>query len=136
MSKTSYWAVVVAAVTAFAAGASRTSPSLLGETNRDAQSVKPAALVETSPSAGELRDQFASSPVIIYSLAHVVVHLGTSDWNDAVEAGSWVRAGFQGLRLLGVVLHAEIPWKLCAFSAGEALAKTLFAAILAGGWRW
>jgi hypothetical protein len=136
MRKVNCWAVVAATVAAFIAGASWSSSSVLGETRIEVRGLNPDAMAETSPSAGELIRQFASNPVIIYSLAQVVVRLGASGWNDAMDAGSWVRAGLQGTRLLGVVLHVEIPWKLCAFSAGHGLTKTLFASVLDGGWRW
>jgi hypothetical protein len=45
----------------------------------------------------------------------------------------WV--GFQAMLLMGAVIHENMPWKLYAIHAGDALVKTLLMTVILGVWR-
>jgi len=52
-----------------------------------------------------------------------------------VFLGVWVWIGFHATLLVGSVIHENMPWKLYAIHAGDALVKTLVMAFILGVWR-
>jgi hypothetical protein len=53
----------------------------------------------------------------------------------AVQLGAWVWIGFQATLLLGAVIWENMPWRLYAIHAGDALVKMLLMAAILGVWR-
>jgi hypothetical protein len=130
-----YWAVVVAAVAAFVVGAVWYSPLLFSKAYMNLRGLNPDATADTSPPVGELLGEFVRYLVVAFVLAYFVVRLGVSDWMGAVQLGLWVGVGFQATLLIGAVLHENMPWKLYAIHAGDAIVKTLLMTVILGVWR-
>ena len=135
MLKINYWAVVVAAVAAFAVGAVWYSPLLFGKAYMEVRGMSPGGMAYMTPPAGELLAEFVKNLVVAFVLAHFAVRLGVGDWKGAVQLGLWVWVGFQAMLLMGAVLHEKMPWMLYAIHAGDALVKTLLMTVILGGWR-
>jgi len=135
MLKINYWAVIVAAVTAFVVGAVWYSPLLFSKAYMEARGMNPAALVDMRPPVGEMLGEFAKNLVIAFVLAYFVVRLGVIEWRGAVQLTLWLWVGFQAMLLMGAVLHEKMPWILYAIHAGDALVKTLFMTVILGVWR-
>jgi len=130
-----YLAVVVAAVAAFVVGAVWYSPLLFGKVYMNLRGMNPDAMADMRPPAGELLGEFVRYLVIAFVLAYFVVRLGVVDWKGAVQLGLWVGVGFQAMLLIGAVIHENMPWKLYAIHAGDALVKTLLMTVILGVWR-
>jgi hypothetical protein len=130
-----YWAVVVAAVAAFAVGAVWYSPLLFSKAYMELRGMDPDAVADMRPPVGELLGEFVRYLVVAFVLAYFVVRLGVSDWMGAVQLGLWVGVGFQATLLIGAVLHENMPWKLYAIHAGDAIVKTLLMTVILGVWR-
>ena len=130
-----YLAVVVAAVAAFVVGAVWYSPLLFGKVYMNLRGMNPDAVADMRPPAGELLGEFVRYLVIAFVLAYFVVRLGVVDWKGAVQLGLWVGVGFQAMLLIGAVIHENMPWKLYAIHAGDALVKTLLMTVILGVWR-
>ena len=130
-----YWAVVVAAVAAFVVGAVWYSPLLFGKVYMNLRGMNSDAVADMRPPAGELLGEFVRYLVIAFVLAYFVVRLEVVDWKGAVQLGLWVGVGFQAMLLIGAVIHENMPWKLYAIHAGDALVKTLLMAVILGVWR-
>jgi hypothetical protein len=127
-----YWAVLVAAVAAFGVGAVWYSPLLFSKAYLELRGIDPNALADMRPPAGELFGEFVRYLVIAFALAYFVVRLGVGDWLGAAQLGLWVGVGFQAMLLVGAVIHENMPWKLYAIHAGDALVKTLLMAVILG----
>jgi hypothetical protein len=134
MPKTNYLAVVAAAVAAFVVGAFWYSPLLFGKAYMMLRGIDPA-IASMRPPAGELVGEFARYLVVAYVLARFVVLLGIVDAMSAVRLALWVWVGFQATLLVGAVIHENMPVKLYAIHAGDALVKTLLMTVILGVWR-
>jgi len=130
-----YWAVVVATVAAFVAGAVWYSPLLFGKAYMTLRGLDPGALADMKPQARELLGEFVRCLFFAFVLAHFVVRLGVGGWKGAALLGLGVGVGFQATLLFGAVIHENMPWKLYAIHAGDALVKTLLMAVVLGVWR-
>jgi Protein of unknown function (DUF1761) len=97
--------------------------------------MNPGSIADVRPSAREILGDIARNFVTAFVLAHFVVGLGAVGWMGAVELGLWVWVGFQAMLLMGSVLHENMPLKLYAIHAGDALVKTLLMAVILGVWR-
>ena len=135
MLKINYWAVVAAAVAAFVVGAVWYSPLLFGKAYMMLRGMNPDAMANMRPPAAELVGEFVRYLVVAYVLARFVVLLGVADWMGAVRLALWVWIGFQAMLLGGAVIHENMPVKLYAIHAGDALVKTLFMTVILGVWR-
>ncbi len=129
----SYVAVVTAAGVAFVVGAVWYTPLLFGNAYLTLRGLDPSS-AELKPPAGEMLGEFLRYLVIAYVLARFVVRLGIAGWLEALQLGFWLWFGFQGMLILGAVLHEGMPLKLYAIHAGDALVKTLFMAVILGVW--
>jgi hypothetical protein len=134
MLRMNYWAVVVAAVAAFVVGAVWYS-LLFGDAYIMLRGIDPDAMANMRPPAGEMLGEFVRCLVVAFVLARFVVRLGVDDWDGALRLGLWVWIGFQATLIVGAVIHENMPWKLYAIHAGDALVKTLFMAVILGVWR-
>ena len=135
MSEFNYLTVVVAAVAAMGVGAVWYSPLLFGNAYMKLRGMNPDATADRRPPAGELLGEFVRNLVVAFVLALFVVRLGVGNWNGAALLGLGVGVGFQATLLLGSVIHENLPWKLYAIHAGDALVKTLLMAVILGVWR-
>ena len=133
MLRMNYWAVVVAAVAAYVVGAVWYS-LLFGEAYLMLRGINPDAMTNMRPPAEEMLGEFIRCLVVAYVLARFVVRLGVFDWMGALRLGLWVWIGFQASLIVGSVIHENMPWKLYAIHAGDALMKTLFMVIILGVW--
>ena len=116
-----YWAVVVAAVAAFVEGAVWNSSLLFGKERMRLLGMNPDAMAGTKLPVGRMLGELFKVLVIAYVLAHLVALLGMVDWMAALQLGAWVWIGFQATLLLGAVIWENMPWKLYAIHAGDAL---------------
>src|ERR1700730_14270884 len=130
-----YWAVIVAAVTAFVEGAVWNSSILFGNERMRLLGINADAMADTKMPAGKMLGELLKVLVIAYVLAHLLALLGVVDWMAAVRLGAWVWIGFQATLLLGAVIWENMPWKLYAIHAGDALVKILLMAAILGVWR-
>jgi hypothetical protein len=130
-----YWAVIVAAVAAFVEGAVWNSSLLFGKERMRLLGMNPDAMADTKIPAGKMLGELFKVLVIAHVLAHLVALLGVVDWMAAVQLGAWVWIGFQATLLLGAVIWENMPWKLYAIHAGDALVKILLMAAILGVWR-
>jgi hypothetical protein len=130
-----YWAVIVAAVTAFVEGAVWNSSLLFGNERMRLLGINADAMTDTKIPAGKMLGELLKVLVIAYVLAHLLALLGVVDWMAAVRLGAWVWIGFQATLLLGAVIWENMPWKLYAIHAGDALVKILLMAAILGVWR-
>jgi len=128
-------AVFVAAVAAFLVGALWYSPLLLGKPYMKLRGMNAAAMAEMKMPPWKIGAEFLRCLVTAYVLARFVVLLGVADWNGAVLLGLWVWLGFYATLYLGAVIHENLPLKLYAIHAGDALVKTLLMAVILGVWR-
>ena len=135
MLKSSYLALVLAAVVAIVVGPVWYSPLLFGRAYMELRGMNPGAVADMRPSAGELLGEFVRYLVIAFVLSHFVTRLGVGDGKSAVQLGLWVWVGFQAMLLMGAVLHEKMPWMLYAIHAGDALVKTLLMTVILGVWR-
>jgi len=72
---------------------------------------------------------------VAYVLARLIVLLGINDLVGAIVLGISIWLGLQATSIVGSVLHEQYPPKLFAIHSGDALVKTMFAAVLLGLWR-
>jgi len=135
MPRINYLAVVAAAVAAFVVGAFWYSPLLFGKAYMMLRGIDPDAIASMRPPLGELVGEFARYLVVAYVLARFVVLLGIVDAMSAVRLALWVWIGFQAMLLVGAVIHENMPVKLYAIHAGDALVKTLLMTVILGVWR-
>jgi len=135
MLEINYLAVVVAAVVAFVVGAVWNSPLLFGKERMKLLGMNPDAMADTKMPVGKMLGEFVRVLVVAYVLARFVVLLGVVDWMGAVQLGAWVWIGFQATLLVGAVIWENMPWKLYAIHAGDALVKIILMAVMLGVWR-
>jgi hypothetical protein len=128
-----YVAVVIAAAVAFVVGAVWYTPLLFGNAYLALRGLDPTS-ANRRPPVGEMVGEFFRYLVIAYVLARFVARLEVGGWMEALQLGLWLWFGFQGMLILGAVLHEGMPLKLYAIHAGDALAKTLFMAVILGAW--
>ncbi len=128
------WAVVVAAVAAFAA--SSVWYILFGKERMKLLGNDPAATAEMKKSpAWKKPVELVRGLVVAYVLARFVVLLGVVDWKGAIQLAMWLWIGFPVMILAGSVLWDNRPWKLAAIHAGDWLVKTFLMAVILGVWR-
>ncbi len=135
MLAVNYPAVVVAAVVAFGVGAVWNGPLLFGNARQMLLGIRPDAVADTRVPAGKILGEVLRCLVVAYVLARFVVLLGVNEWTDALQLGVWLWIGFQAALLAGAVIWENMPWKLYAIHAGDALVKVLLMAVLLGVWR-
>lgn len=134
VSRIKYLAVIVAAVAAFIVAAMWYSPLLFGNAYMNLRGINQEAMNDVRPPAGELIGEFIRNLIVAYVLARFIVQQEAVNLKNAIGTGLWVWIGFQAMLLLGGVLHEQMPFKLYAIHAGDALVKTLIMAAILGAW--
>jgi hypothetical protein len=132
MNQINYWAVLVAAVAAFATSSIYYSPFVLGNVWR---SVDPAAATAGMPSVWIAAAEFARTLVITLVLARVITLLGSKDWMSAVQLTCWLWFGFSAMMWAGAIMWEKTPWQVAAIHSGDWLLKTILIAAILGAWR-
>ncbi|WP_433510676.1 DUF1761 domain-containing protein [Nonomuraea sp. CA-143628] len=126
--RTSYWAVVGAAVvTLFASAVYYTVfggvwVRLSGGT------------AATSPQAWEIAAQFGRNVIEMLVLATLMSWLRIATWTGALRLGLLVWGGFQALAIAGSVIHEHYPVGLYVLHVGDALMTTLIAVSILVRW--
>jgi Protein of unknown function (DUF1761) len=130
--RTSYLAVVVAAVAAFVA--SLVWYTVFGNAMMELRGVDPATAAEVATPIWTMLFVVAQSLVVALMLAYFVAQLGITSLRGAVRLGAlvWV---FPAMILLGSVVHENVPFMLAAIHAGDWLVKLLLMAVILGVWR-
>ncbi len=120
---------------AFVVGAVWNSPLLFGNARMRLLGINLEVVADAKVPAGKMLAEFVRCLVVAYVLARFVVRLGVANWMGAVQLGVWVWIGFQAALLVGAVIWENMPWKLYAIHAGDALVKIILMAVLLRAWR-
>jgi hypothetical protein len=132
MLKMNYWAVVVAALAAFAMSSLYYSPLLLGNVWR---AVDTGSMAGAAPSIGKVLGEIVRTLVITYVLARLVAHLGGVGWKAAVRLALWLWFGFSAMMWVGAIMWEKTPWQIAAIHSGDWLVKTILICFILGLWR-
>jgi len=130
--KTNYWAVVVAALSAFVLSSLYYSPLLLGNVWR---AVDRVATTGTTPSIAKVVGEILRTIIITFVIARVIALVGGSDWQSAVRVALWLWFGFSGMMWVGAIMWERIPWPIAAIHSGDWLLKTILIANILSVWR-
>jgi Protein of unknown function (DUF1761) len=133
MAGVNYWAILVAAVAAFAM--SSIYYMVFGKARM--------RLLGNDPDAGadmrkvpvwKMPVEFVRGLVVAVVMAHLVVQSRVADVTGALELGLWLAIGFPVMILSGSVLWDRRPWQLAAIHAGDWLLKILLMVVIFGAW--
>lgn len=130
-----YSAVMGAAMGSFVVGAVWNSPLMFGNQRMKLLGMNLEAMADAKIPAGKMLCEFGRVLLVAYVLAHFAVFLGIIDWKGGLHLGAGVWIGFQATLLAGAVIWENMPWKLYAIHAGDALAKMLLMGVILGAWR-
>ena len=130
-----YIAVIAAAVGCFVLGAVWYSPLAFGKAWSALRGLDGDATAAARPSPPMMAAEFVRGLLVAYVLARLIVLLGINDLVGAIVLGISIWLGLQATSIVGSVLHEQYPPKLFAIHSGDALVKTMFAAVLLGLWR-
>jgi hypothetical protein len=124
-----YWALLVAAVAAFAV--SSAWYIVFGK-----------QLVKLGSAAGDMNSPawkklfvLAEHLVIAFVLAELLLHLDVADWTHALLLGAGLWIAFPALVVASSIVWENVPRRLGAIHAGDWLAKILVMALILGVWR-
>lgn len=131
MLKTSYWAILVAAVAAFVFSSLYYSPLLLGSIWR---TVDPVVTSAVKPSMAKALVEFLRTLLITVVLARLLTLLQAVDWKSAVQVALLLWFGFSALMWVGAVMWERTPWTVAAIHSGDWLVKTVLIALILGVW--
>ncbi len=130
-----YWAVLVAALVAFAVGALWYSAPMFGNKATELRGLDPAAMADQSVPVGKILGELVRSLIVASVLAILVARLGIADWKSAAGFGLLVWIGFPAMILLGSVIWENVPRMLAAIHAGDWLVKLVLMAVILAVWR-
>jgi hypothetical protein len=130
--KINYWAVVVAAATAFVFSSLYYSPLLLGNVWR---AVDPVATAGIKPSPWTGLAEIVRTLIITYVLARLITLLGAADWKATVGLALWMWFGFSFMMWVGAIMWESTPWAVAAIHTGDWLVKTVLVGFILGAWR-
>jgi hypothetical protein len=131
MCEINYWAVLVAAVAAFALS----TAWYIGFAKQRAE-LSAAAMTEMKrPQPIKMALEIVRNMVLAYVLAYFVVRLGVTGWPAAIQFAVLAWIGFPVLLLAGSVMWENVPWKLAAIHAGDWFLKILLMVIILSRWR-
>jgi hypothetical protein len=131
MTKTNYWAILVAAITAFVISSLYYSPLLLGGIWRTVDPVVTAAL---KPSMTKALVEFIRTVAITLVIARLLAFLEVVDWKSALQLAALLWFGFSALMWVGAVMWEKTPWAVAAIHSGDWLVKTVLIAFILGVW--
>ena len=129
MSDVNYLAVLVAAAAAMVV--SSVYYTVLGNQLVQAGS---AAADMTKPPPWKFVAELVRSLVVATALAGFAARLEITDWTGAVQLGLAAWAGFAAWLYSGSVVWENVPWRLAALHAGDALVKLPVIAVIVSVW--
>ncbi|MEV1243731.1 DUF1761 domain-containing protein [Nonomuraea sp. NPDC050022] len=126
--RTSYWAVVGAALATLFASA--VYYAVFGGVWMRLS----GGIASTSPQAWEVAAQFGRNVIEMLVLATLMSWLRIVTWPGALRLGLLVWGGFQALAIAGSVIHEQYPVGLYVLHVGDALMTTLIAVSILVRW--
>ena len=127
-----YWAVIVAAVAAFA-GSSVWYVVFGGELAK----VSPAfaELQAQKPAAWRMLAVFAGSLVLSFVVAYVIGLKADVTWIGAVGIGCLLWLGLSAVQWVSSMVWEKVPLTMAAIHAGDWLMKLVVISAIVGAWR-
>lgn len=132
MLKTSYWAILAAAIAAFVFSSLYYSPLLLGGVWRR---VDPVATASAKASGAKALIEFVRTVVITLVIARVLSMLQVANWKSAVQLAVLLWLGFSAAMWVGAIMWEKTPWTVAAIHSGDWLIKTVIISFILGVWR-
>ena len=132
-----YWAVLVAAIVAYAAGALWYSPAILGKVWMRLTRLTPEQMNEAKKKgmAASYIVGFISTLVMTWIFAAMLAATGSASVSVGLTSAFWVWLGFIATSFLMPVLWERQPLKLYFINIGHYLLALLIIGAILGGWR-
>jgi hypothetical protein len=132
MLKTSYLAVIVAAVVAFVG-----SSVWYGVFGKELAKVSPvfAELQSEKPAAWRILAVFAGSLVLSFVVAYVIGLKEGVTWMSAMGIGFLLWLGLSAVQWVSAMVWEKVPLTMAAIHAGDWLMKLLLISAIVGAWR-
>ena len=131
------WAVLVAAVAAFAIGMTWYSPSVFGKKWMGYLGFTEESLKENMQTGMGMTMVlgFVSNLVMALVLSNLAVHLGKEVFADALGLGFWMWLGFVATVSMGSVLWEKKPWGLWFLNNAYSLLMMLVMSAIVVLWK-
>jgi hypothetical protein len=132
-----YWAVLVAAIVAYAAGALWYSPALFGKVWMRLTKLTPEQMNEAKKKgmATSYIVGFISTFVMAWIFAAWLGTTGNADVKLGLTSAFWIWLGFIATSFLMPVLWEKQPLKLYFINIGHYLVALLIIGAILGGWQ-
>jgi hypothetical protein len=128
-----YFAVVVAAIAAFAVGALWYGP-LFGRSWRALMNSAPGPMGGKHSSAQAMTMGFVATLVLCFVLAIFEGALGVGGFLGGLIIAAWLWLGFVATTLLNGVIYESRPWKLYFINVFQYLVALIVAAVIIAIW--
>lgn len=129
MTKTNYWAILVAAITAFVFSSLYYSPLLLGGIWR---TIDPVVTAGSKPSMTKAVAEFVRTLLITLVMSRLLAKLPVANWKSAVQLSVLLWFGFSALMWVGAIMWERTHWAVAAIHSGDWLVKTVLIAFILG----
>jgi hypothetical protein len=129
MMQFNYWAVILAAVSAFIASAIWYMVFAKARA-----SLSPAAATAGRPRPGQILIEFARNVLLTLVLAHIILRMDITTATGVALLAVLLWIGFPVILLTGSVMYEKVPWKLAAIHAGDWLIKLLLVTFIIQNW--